>query len=182
MCPQVATEKQAQRTFARLHGVEVLDRAHRLACQLTRPSDWPPGVAPEGERQVPAVVGHPRHRRGGPRHAPPRTAEGTTWGRRVTPRVAGRLELASKASSLGSHQPPQPAPPPAAKPVAEPVAVAPKPAAAKPAAATPAPTPSAAKPAAKPGCGQAACDVVVPGPQPFYDAYVAGACPGRCPC
>ena len=57
MCPQVATEKQAQRTFARLHGVEVLDRAHRLACQLTRPSDWPPGVAPEGERQVWATRG-----------------------------------------------------------------------------------------------------------------------------
>ena len=97
---QVATEKQAKRTFQRLHNTAVQGGAHVLRAQITSPGDWPPGVAPVGDRAVPSLPSYPRHlhRRGGPRHQPARTVANTSWARRVPDCVAPALKLASKAA------------------------------------------------------------------------------------
>ena len=102
---QVATEAQAVRTHKRLDGVTVMGGGRRtLNAQLTKPGDWPPGVAPLGERQAPSRSAHPR-RKGGVRHRAAQFAPGSHWEHRVSPQVATRFQLASKAASLGTAVP-----------------------------------------------------------------------------
>lgn len=60
---KMGTEAQATRAAKRLHGVKVLQKRFTLVCQQTRLSDWPPGVAPAGERTVPALPRHDGGRR-----------------------------------------------------------------------------------------------------------------------
>ena len=50
----MGTEAQASRAAKRLHGIKVMKSKFTLVCQQTRPSDWPPGMAPAGERTEPA--------------------------------------------------------------------------------------------------------------------------------
>ena len=103
-CAHVATEKQALRTFQRLHNTAVLGGAHVLRAQVTAAGDWPPGVAPVGDRTVPSLPSYLRHhnRRGGQRHLPAQKVGNTSWGRRVPDRVAPALNLCSKAAGASS--------------------------------------------------------------------------------
>ena len=101
---QVATEAQAVRTHKRLDGVTVMGGRRTLNAQLTKPGDWPPGVVPLGERQAPSRSAHPR-RKGGVRHRAAQVALGSHWEQRVSPQVATRFQLASKAASLGTAVP-----------------------------------------------------------------------------
>ena len=75
-----------------------------LNAQLTKPGDWLPGVVPLGERQAPSRSAHPR-RKGGVRHRAAQVALGSHCEHSVSPQVATRFQLASKAASLGTTVP-----------------------------------------------------------------------------